>query len=154
METRVLPCSTEIARAKNADEGHCAGGQVQEQRGVLVEPKRGEEDGRERGGHGRSSAAEERENHDSPELILEESLADLIELDVLVLQPGIVDAHTLDQQLLLLVAEALGPLRRVREDPKQRDAPNKGHGTGEQVHDLPRVQMAVSNVGQSVVNEG
>ncbi len=110
VEARVLPGTAQISGPENADEGHEASRQVEQEGGVRIEAERVEHDGRERRGDGRTRAAEERENDDPPELILEEGLADLIELDVLVLGARVVHPYALDEQDLLLLGEALGTL--------------------------------------------
>ena len=80
-----------------------------------------------------------------------EGLGDLVGLDVRVLRASVVGTHALEQELLLLVAESLGLLGQVGEDPDQRDPPEKSDTTRKKIHVLPGVHRAAGNMGQAVV---
>lgn len=87
------------------------------------EPERLENQVGERAETASRESVGEGDNVEAPGLDIRKRLNDLVLLELLVLNTGLVLAYTLDHEETVLRREALGAHRRIREPPKDEDSP-------------------------------
>lgn len=117
VETRVGKTSTQVPRTQDTEEGESADGQVEEKR-LKDGETHAVEDNRGEGRNGaRAGAGDDRQDADSPKLVVPKSLPELVGFELFILGPGIVAADTLLDHLALFVGETFGELGSIGEQP-------------------------------------
>lgn len=112
-----------------------------------------DDQGHERGDGPVGDHGEAGDGEQEPEFGVQEGLAGLCDLEVLVAQAGVVAADARRQDVPLSLAEALGSDRVRWEDEVEEDPPGDGEGACEVVHVSPRANTAV-DLSEAEVDEG